>query len=144
MSKSPERTQFLADVLTTAVEGGIGYWSTSSNYRWDLRANPASDIGVTLAVEADAVDREDYRLTVTDGEPVWSWGGTMCEMFEVRVTLDNIATGLGIVMRGEAGVAPDYVGRISTASRLNDCGEIDALDADIVVQAAVFGSVIFG
>ncbi len=27
------RTEFLADVYTCALEGGIGYWSTCTDYR---------------------------------------------------------------------------------------------------------------
>jgi hypothetical protein len=29
-----EREQFLADVICTAIEGGIGYWSVTYAYKW--------------------------------------------------------------------------------------------------------------
>jgi hypothetical protein len=139
-TKSPARIEFLTDVLITAVEGGIGYWSQCTNYSWS--AEDPTERGVTLYIEADQVDEGDYRLPIGHGI-VESWGEDL-PVYVVRVTLDDIASGLGFVTRGESGVASDYVGRIFAASVENDCGEMDALDADVVIQSAIFGKVIFG
>ncbi|UZF59305.1 hypothetical protein LH935_28390 (plasmid) [Gordonia polyisoprenivorans] len=33
-TRTAERANFLTDVYTTALEGGIGYWSECSAYQW--------------------------------------------------------------------------------------------------------------
>jgi len=49
--KNPERTEerleFLHGIFTTALEGGIGYWSVCDAYHWGDKAaagNMASDL----------------------------------------------------------------------------------------------------
>lgn len=141
-TKSPARIQFLTDVLTTAVEGGIGYWSRAEDYCWSVE-DPA-ERGVTLHVSAEDIEPGDLTLPFGHSTGTDSWSGETIPFYTVRVGLPDIARGVGIVTRGEAGVASDYVGRIHGASIENDCGDMDALDADIVVQAAIFGKVIYG
>ena len=142
VTKSPERIAFLSDVLVTAVEGGIGYWSQCDGYRWDTDRWEYAELGVTLYVPAHEVDAADYRLPVGHGL-IESWGEET-PAYTVRVTLDAIASGIGIVTRGEAGVHKDYIGDVFSASLHNDAGDIDAGTADMIVQAAVFGKVIYG
>ena len=33
-TRSKERAEFLADIITCAVEGGTGYWAQVSQYQW--------------------------------------------------------------------------------------------------------------
>ena len=129
-NRSPERTEFLTDILITAVEGGIGYWSVGdgSTYEWE---GPAEGRGFTILEWAD----EDPGV---DGVSL-----------PIRITLDDVARGVDVVVRGESGVADSYVSLVANANRLNDScpdhgGDIDADVADVIVQAAVFGDVIFG
>ena len=51
MTRSEERTQFLADVITIALEGGVGYWSEAHEYRWNCLLP-----GDTRAVIRDIVE----------------------------------------------------------------------------------------
>lgn len=139
-TKSPERIQFLTDVLITAVEGGIGYWSQVSDYNFS--AEDPAERGVLVYIPKEEVDRADYRIDpVTDS--IQSWGETI-EAFRVRVTLDDLARGLGVITRGETSVHSDYVGAIFAASVANDAGDLDSYDADMIFQAAIFGDVIYG
>ena len=123
-TRTATRTQFLTDVLTTAVEGGINYWAQVTSYTWNTEV--VADRGVTIT------DVEDSGATV-------------------RVTVASIATALGKFTRGTAeeaaalvGVHPSYVSQIRTANRENDGGEIDAEYADMIVQVAALGEVIYG
>ena len=123
-TRTATRTQFLTDVLTTAVEGGIGYWAQVTSYTWDTEV--VADRGVTIT------DVEDSGAIV-------------------RVTVANIATALGKFTKGTAveaaavvKVHPSYVRQIRTANRENDGGEIDADLADMVLQVAALGEVIYG
>jgi hypothetical protein len=141
-AKSPERIEFLTDILITAVEGGIGYWSLAEGYRVDPVRWPYAERGVTLYIPAHEVDASDYRLPIGHGL-IDSWNEEI-PAYTVRVDLDAIAAGIGLITRGETGVHKDYIGDIFTASMTNDSGDLDANAADLIVQAAVFGKVIFG
>jgi hypothetical protein len=79
--RTPERAQFLADTLTTAVEGGINYWAYVDDYHWyspDLDGGTAEHEDGVANAYATVLDREDE-----DAEPV-------------RVDLDTIARGWGL------------------------------------------------
>lgn len=150
-TRTAERTELLTDILTTAVEGGMtGGWCHMEAYRWS--AEDPAERGVTIAIAAegsDSVERDDI-LSPEVGFGVLELGwphdpGTEIPVYIVRVTLDTIAHGITVVSEGKAGVASDYVGRVVASSVENEMvSEFDAIDADIVLQAGVFGKVIFG
>ncbi len=119
--RSAEREQFLRDVFTTALEGGIGYWARFMSYR------------------------------NRDGEP---FGATVreCDDDECR----DLVIDAEIIERGLQGLADGTVtfgGSPMSASAhrfwagmlaVPDAGEIDADDADEIVQAGLFGDVRYG
>jgi hypothetical protein len=111
-----EREQYLDDILTTAVEGGIGYWSFGRNYVW-------SDDGPT-SVEIKQDDEDD---------DTWH-------------TVDRSAIRKGItrLLSGDMKVHESYVDMLRKADRHNDAGDIDAEIADLIVQAAVLGDIVYG
>ncbi len=109
-----EREQYLDDILTTAVEGGIGYWSVGRNYVW-------SDDGPT-SVEI----RED-------GEDIWH-----------TVDRSTIRKGMKILLSGATSVHESYLQTLRQANRDNDAGDIDAEIADMIVQVGVLGDVVYG
>lgn len=115
--RSPERIQFLEDVLTTAIEGGIQYWSEVFIYNID---------GETFATIADE-----------DGE--------------YNITIDTIAKGIRILTTGDnAGHAfsmcgMDYWKQFILANKTNgEDGDFDADIADNIVQAGIFGEIVYG
>lgn len=59
------REQAIGDLFTTGLEGGIGYWSTCSVYRWsvdvDGRQEQAKDF---IAVVQDVEDDEAPEFTI--------------------------------------------------------------------------------
>lgn len=129
ITRSPERIEFLTDLLTTAVDGGISYWATIVSYRWDC---PPEQRHATV-VEADDVAAE--------GEP---------EPARYRVTLDDLAAALGKIRRREVRLNDHLRQIIVDIDRTNngETGELrgedmDANTADIVFQTACFGSVVF-
>lgn len=114
----PERLEFLSDIVTTAIEGGIGYWSECQKYQW--RNQPAS---------AEIKDLE--------GEDPADW-----VLLDVYTVDCGIATILGSVKSVE--ISEGRVKQIAAASAVNDGGAIDAELADCIVQAALFGKVVYG
>lgn len=137
--RSDERAQFLADVLTTAVEGGINHWAAVSGYRW---YSPTVEGGRAEHVEGQA----NAYVTVHENE-VDTDGEDGCVVRSIGV--DDIARVLGEIRRtprreGPEWMHDDLVAEILAADRLNDAGEIDAGACDCLMQIAVLGKVVYG
>lgn len=115
---STGRDQLYLDLFTTALEGGIGYWSVCSAYHW---SNQGTDDfkGFYAVVKDDEAERmidraviaKGYRLAVSaDWRDRLRWSS---EKPPLVVTEDT-----------------DW--------------DYDAGDADIIVQLGLFGKVVYG
>lgn len=114
--KTP-REQFLEDVLVTAVEGGIGYWAEVAEYRY-------RDCHAVIAEREDATGEGPRRFTLSAAK---------------------LEEGLARVASPEFKINARQRGEILSDSATN--GEaclIDADSADCIVQAAVFGELVYG
>src|SRR5437868_11089154 len=126
MKRTPEREEFLADILTTAIEGGINDWAAVNEYKWEGLAHRDY-----FAVIVDAED-DDFPAT--------------------KITIDTIAKGIGVIKswKKEKGFEPNYFGdggsywrQFLLADRTNgDDGDYDAIVADWIVQAGLFGEIV--
>lgn len=138
-ARSRDRNRFLADVLIIAIECGrygTGAWAVAQEWG---RAQWGHD---------DHPEHTHVLLVEFDGETP---GGELDAKLPMLVTVDHIASGLNLLVNGDcdddgrvAGVHVSNLGDLATADRLNDAGEIDAWAADVVMQAAVLGTVVFG
>ena len=108
--------EFLRDVLTTAIEGGVTYWSRVTEYQWD-NPNPNQ-------VYAVLVDIAEYN----DHEPE-----------EHRITLATVVTGIERIL-----ARPQLRQGLAAHIFALDAGEIDADDADVIVQMGLFNEVTYG
>lgn len=132
ITRTPERIRFLSDLLTTAVEGGINYWCQVAEYR--IWANPDAPSG-------ELVERDDPYAVVVD------YDGD-----EHRIDLDVIARGINRITDGKVTYYnhgyQNTDRRMASLNRSNgqddDLGDYDAWDADAVVQAGLFGELIYG
>lgn len=117
----PVSAEFIHDVFVTACEGGI-CWAYIDQYHWsDGNRNP--DLYGFFAVIRDA---EEHRA-------------------KFRVDASVIAAGLQRI----AADPVEYLGEkqranIIQAAMAGDAGEIDADDADTIVQVGLFGRLIYG
>jgi hypothetical protein len=113
-----ERAEFLGDIITGAVEGGIGYWSAVSRYRWQ-----DCDTHATVHVLKD--DESGYE--------------------EEGLTLDYAAVerGLRLIREGGCGLSTRLRNRLLVADRSNDAGQLDAFDCDVIVQAGLLGEIVY-
>jgi hypothetical protein len=127
------RQRCYSDLIITAVEGGIGYWSECRNYRWK---NAAGD-EIAASVEIREVDE--------DGDPCGEW---------VTITPATIAKAMSSLSRG-AGWAPPEATRPTPEwwtrkwrQAYREAGEgtfdFDASDADTIVQIAALGVLTYG
>lgn len=132
--RSTERTQYLHDIMSTALEGGVNYWSTArdiertgtpeqrrdSAFRWDYVAYT-----LTESPASDGCSHDDHQ------------DAPRCRGH--RVDIEVVASGLSRMRK-----AGDMRSHMREADDENDAGEIDAGDADQIVQWGIFGKGIYG
>lgn len=122
--RTAERTEFLSDILLTAT-GGITYWATVTDSE-----ELVDKVRTGTAIQS---------ITLVDQE----------ESSTHTVTLDDVARGLKQLSSGSLNYS--NMGYDETPARLRlldttngDESDYDALDADAVVQAALFGKIVYG
>lgn len=116
-TRSPEREEFLSDILITAVEGGTGYWAQVSNYNH----TPAANAHVTL-----------HEYHEEDDEGI---------IPQHLVDLDTIEKGLDLYLSFLKDRVDATWREYMAANLQNDAGDFDAEDADVIVQFAIFGEI---
>lgn len=115
------------DVLTTALEGGIGYWSRADKIVRDADLTVQS---VRLHdAESSDPDEQEFPPTVVTREMVKAaW----------RKVADAVAA-------GDPPFCAEYVNQMSdNTAEPGDAGGVDAGVSDCIVQIALLGKVVFG
>ena len=117
-----EIDEFVADILTVAVESGyygIGYWASCSTER--------NEEGFICALHnISDVETEEELCEYLSGHRIW-------------VVLS------GIVNRQyDSKVAKTYLDWIKDGVANKDTCNIDAEAADVIVQLAIFGEIVYG
>lgn len=136
-TRSPERESFLADIIVTAVEGGINYWASVTDYRWydpsldGGNAEPAPNGGGNAVVTVyDMEDDEDEGVTVDLNSMAHA-----VNQISTRDDIKYLSSGVRKIVQSASrqnSIAPD------------EGYDIDAHVADQVLQVAAYGEVVFG
>ena len=110
---------------STAIEGGIGYWCDIRNYDWEY-ADESKRKLVSASAEIS-----------TSGEPMNAWK---------PVNLDTVQLGIDrITERGsQVKISPSIKKAILLADVEDDASDLDAEDADVIVQVGLFGEIVYG
>lgn len=117
-NRSDARTQFLSDMLATALEGGINYWATIVSTQTEDAPNDPVGWRYTHAVIRETEE-----------------GGT-----DHHVNLDRIASGLNAL----CALPGDHLKNLRAANRTNgQDGDYDATDADQALQFGLFGKSVY-
>lgn len=116
--KAIDRTQLFKDTLTTAVEGGIGYWCSAGRIERD-------DQGHVTKVH-DAYDAEDKADKFGD------------------ITLDTVRLGFERIVHGDIKISPQIKSWIVNDWAKNDSVAMDAEAADCIVQVGLFNEIVYG
>lgn len=149
------RKEFLHSMFTTALEGGIGYWSVADEYHWGYREQGTDDW---------KSDTEGFYAILESAEEDWGvaeafiaeTGETQAitETQSLRVDITVIERGVNLlvdkVIEATKSEDPDapfsrkYL-RQFVIQWLTDCedGDSDADVADFVVQLGLFGEVVY-
>jgi hypothetical protein len=130
---SDERKEFLHSIFTTALEGGIGYWSQASTYHWMLPAPKGQEWG---ADDLDGFYAIVHEWDEDEGDYAKNKGH--------RIDRAVIQKGLNALIDGKARAREDIVKTIMLANRENDAGDIDSEIADVIVQVGLFGEIVYG
>lgn len=109
---------FLNSVLTTAVEGGIGYWAHCDNVERD------DELNVTSVRIEDAEEEGAFEPQVLNHVSVHG--------------------GIDLILSGSVQITPTTRWTIANAVANNDPGNIDVEAADAIVQVAAFNEIVFG
>lgn len=109
---------FGQSILTTAVEGGIGYWSTIIDAK---RTEDLDWIEVTL--EGTCETKEDFDTIIVKA--------TQLEKVSRKLSKGGF-------------IRSDLTEQIKDALKHRDPGYIDADAADCIVQHAAFGELVYG
>ena len=128
---------FLDDVICTAVEGGIGYWSQVEKYKWDNMAGPGFTFADIIDIAEDYDEDEDGETT-SEPPPRYKVDN---ETIHRALTLLGMANG---GMLDTMYVSESFRSDIIQAMMEKDTGEIDANMADSLVQIGLFGRVKYG
>ena len=118
-------TETLIHVFTTALEGGIGYWSCATEYHWSL---PGTDF---------AYDFDGFYAVIEETE---------CDEDTPPVhRIDAACILRGLLHFAQPGNGYTHVRQVARALLLGDDEvDYDAEVADCIVQAGLFGEVIYG
>lgn len=137
------RQELLRDIVITAVEGGIGYWSSCARYRWSRKIKGDPD-DMLLFPEVELVAAEspsDFDELLPDVPIVGThphWGRI------VKLTPELIERAIAKIKDEPAIFNKTTRRNVIVADIDNDCSDIDAEDADCIVQVALFGKIVFG
>lgn len=113
--------QVYLDFFTTALEGGISYWSATSSYR---RRNPDGTDNL-LTFKAAIVDEQN------DDKPY-------------TINRDVIALGAKRIMDGSVECAESIRRAVALTYFDSDDADFDAETADCIVQAGLFNEIVYG
>lgn len=114
MSDISERDGFVRGIMTTAAEGGINYWA-------EVLVQQRKGIWVTSMFLKDLESGDRHE-----------------------VTTETVEKGLDLVRSGSVKVGSDILRHVLAGDADDDAGEIDVEGADVIVQAGLFGKLIYG
>jgi hypothetical protein len=113
---------FLSNVLITAFDGGYGgcwYWaSPHGDDAWDIRGG----VWHSVMVEESEGDEEGAHM----------------------VNHAVVLRGIERLVNGEVRINSELLAHLDQGLREDDAGEVDADVADCIVQAGVFGELVYG
>lgn len=132
--------EFLQDVMITACEGGIGYWSQL----WPKNEGDKCydyDRPWQYIQEFDEDNDDDYDLVAVmlgiDPKPGFTGPGHVIDH-------DVIKRGISTILSGSVSISRDIAKDIRIAADEIDAGYIDTEAADCIVQVGLFGKIVYG
>lgn len=133
-----------ADVLATALEGGIGYWSLASEIVYD-NSEDVTYLGVTLHEYEDDESKHNENDCIVQqtifGNNYYQLAGHAITLADVKAAINRIAF--------DTAREIEYLGMTTRCVCRDllfnpDEADFDSSDADEIIQVACFGKVVYG
>lgn len=124
-----EFDSIVSSIHCSAIEGGsygIGYWCEIVSYKWDEKDD--TKFKSVIQMQEEYEDDKDKRIN-------------KCRKY--TIDRDVIMLGIKRLAMGEIKVNESYIEKCGALLLTGDA-DMDADDADIIVQAGLFNEVIFG
>ena len=116
-----KRTDFLENIVVAAVEGGIGYWADMKNYTFEEgKGDDHSMVSAECFVNVHGY--MGWRI----------------------LNIDTIRLGITKIKEPDFKINNMVLDDIIRGDRDSDAGQIDSTAADCIVQAGLFGKLIYG
>jgi hypothetical protein len=126
---STPREQALLDLFTTGLEGGIGYWSAASEYRYsDTDGNETMDFRAVIHEMDEDEDGYSDEALVVDKHTIRRG---MQRLYRHMIDLGDEAS------RYQMQACRDF-----TFGRWDDF-DFDSDTADLVIQMGLFGKIVY-
>lgn len=129
------RQEFLADILICAVEGGINHWATVLSYEYKT---PSETHVVIVESEPDEPVSIEKLRAYMRGELGEAQVGAY------PIDTGRIETAIARIIGYEAKCRLDLRATLDWASKNTEAGDVDAEIADVVMQVACFGEIVYG
>ena len=126
--------RFCSDTLTTAIEGGINYWALGRKFlRVDEDAEEMALCYLGCEIKPDPAEGAAFD----QGDKRNGWQA---------ITLDSIAAAVALILSdaGKGLLRKDIREDILIDWNDADACRSDAETADVIVQIALFGEIVFG
>lgn len=140
--------QVAADVFSTALEGGIGYWSLATEIEYD--PNAADEDVIYLSVKLHEVEEDEEKIDAEDCIITQSIYGSNCYQTEGHtVTRDDVKRAIREIAFKKAGEV-EYMSRSLPALCRTlvfdpEDADYDSCVADEIIQyAALGGRIVYG
>ncbi len=122
------------DIICAALEGGIGYWACLDNSTEEFENAPEEE---TVSETTSRLLKEGKTITLIDEE----------ENERHELTLEKLLTGIKMYLEDKQrpyNILADDLNSAGKGTYELDCCMVDADVADMIIQYAVFGEVVFG
>jgi hypothetical protein len=131
-SRLKDLDELLHGIFVTAMEGGVNYWASVERYRWSIGDGEIED---EQGFEAELLDRAELEDTGKRNL--------------LRVDREVILRGLqrladGSCTWGGRELSPEWRARAAGWLAAPTSADVDASDADNVVQSGLFGDIVYG
>jgi hypothetical protein len=133
MIDTRERHEFLCDVLTSALETpAIAYWARLCDLDgYEVKRNPNTHNGKVPG---------SVCLLIIEPHEGDTWPGKR----RVHLTPKDVQRGIELIRRKSFEIGIETRGQILAAFAVRDAGHLDGPAVDCIVQAAVFGELVYG
>lgn len=126
----PKLDQLFLDTFVTALEGGIGYWAASTSYHWEVEGDLMGE------------DKEGFYSDIVDTE--FPDDEDNAGFKPTRIDRAVIARGFDRLLAGAIEMNPSILKNITSGYHDPANADLDAIDADVVVQVGLFGEIVYG